>query len=166
FRAYEEVAPVQVMGAKLDQWLYNTQVTWSGVTRTPRLAGYGDLLIEQAYAYDVPIWLALGQCWRESQWGTTGLSIDHNCLWGVKDTSGKWGALRGTVAGFADYVSVPECVRAYYRLMDSPAYRGYIDAEDWARLLNKYDPQVSDGGAQHLRIVMIVKAWCEGHGIR
>lgn len=165
YRAREGLGIEATIARALEGWFAETTVTWRGVTRQPRLAGYGGLMLQLSREYNVPLWLALGQAWRESQWGTTGLAARHNCIWGVKDTSGKWGRLRGTVGGFADYASVEECIRAYYRLMDG-AYRGYIDAGDWRGLLRRYDPKVGDGSAQHYRTVMAVRTWCEARGIR
>ena len=165
YRAREGIAPAEFMAAKLDAWFAEAVVTWRGTTRTPRLVGYGGLMLEQAREHNVPLWLALGQAWRESQWGTTGLSIEHNMLWGVKDTSGKWGTLRGVVSGFADYISVDENIRAYFRLMDSPVYRGFIDAADWRGLLNRYAPAFENDTAEHYQIVMTVRRWTEERGI-
>jgi len=151
--------------ALLEQWFAETYVTWQGVTRQPRLIGHAALMVELSREHDVPLWLALGQCWRESQWGTTGLSITHNMLWGVKDAGGRWGELRGIVAGFADYATVEECIRAYFRLMDQGTYRGLIDAQDWRGLLDYYAPATENDTAEHYRIVMAVRAWAETRGI-
>jgi hypothetical protein len=151
---------------RLEEWFAETYVTYGGVTRQPRLIGHAQTIVDCAREYDVPIWLALGQCWRESQWGTTGLSINHNMLWGVKDSSGKWGQVDYYVGeGFAAYSSIDECIRAYFRLMDG-AYRHYIDAGDWRGLLNRYAPAFENDTEQHYRIVMTVKGWCEERGIR
>lgn len=164
YRAREGLGPEAQTVQRLEKWFVEERVTWRGVTRQPRLTGYAGLLVQLSKEYDVPLWLALGQCWRESQWGTTGLAINHNCLWGVKDVSGKWGRLRGTVSGFADYVSLEECCRAYFRLMDG-VYRRYIDAEDWRGLLNKYAPAYENDTEEHYRIVMAIRQEAEARGI-
>lgn len=166
WRSAEKTDPDDTMAARLDAWFMDKTVTWHGVTRTPRLSGYGGLIVAEAHAHQVPIWLALAQCWRESQWGTTGLAIDRNMLWGVKDRSGKWGEVRSvTSSGFADYITLDECIKAYFRLMDN-VYRSYIDLEDWRGLLNKYAPAIENDVQNHYVIVMTVRQWCEERGIQ
>lgn len=157
---------LEITGAKLDAWFADTYVTWRGVTRQPRICGQGLLIVQQARGRNVPVWLALGQCWYESQWWTTGLSIEHNVGWGIKDTLGRWGMITGLVQGFADYTTVEEAVLAYFRLIDSPGYRGYVDAEDWAGLLNRYAPAFENDTAAHYATVMAVRRWCEERGIQ
>lgn len=166
WRTVERTNPDEATAARLNAWFDEKLVTWCGVTRQPRLTGCGGLMVALSRAHEVPLWLALGQCWRESQWGTTGLSIEHNCLWGVKDTKGKWGELRGVICGFADYATLEECVRAYFRLMDQGTYRGLIDAEDWRGLLDYYAPASENDAENHYLIVMTVRGWCEDRGIR
>lgn len=159
YRARDGLGPEAQVVQRLEQWFGSddVRVTWQGVTRQPRLIGYGGLLVQLSRQYDVPLWLALGQAWAESQWGTTGLAINHNCIWGVKDTTGKWGQINGTIRGFADYVSVEECCRAYYRLMNG-AYRRYIDAEDWRGLINKYAPPSENNTEDYYRIIMSIRS--------
>lgn len=166
FRAREQTAPDEVIAARLEAWFAATYVTWHGVVRQPRLQGYGRLMVDLARQHNVPLWLALGQCWRESQWGTTGLSIDHNILWGMKDVLGKWGELRGLISGFADYATLEECIRAYYRLMDQGTYRELIDAQDWRGLLDYYAPASENDTEQHYKIVMTIRDRCAERGIR
>lgn len=165
FRGREQTAPDDVIGARLEAWFAETAVTWQGTTRAPRLQGYGQLMVTLARQHDVPLWLALGQCWRESQWGTTGLSIDHNMLWGMKDVLGKWGELRGVISGFADYATLEECIRAYYRLMDQGTYRRLIDTQDWRGLLDYYAPPSENNTEQHYKIVMTIRDRCMERGI-
>lgn len=164
YRARDGLGIEAQIAQSLEQWFADTTVTWRGATRQPRLARHAGLLVQLSRQYDVPLWLALGQAWRESQWGTTDPAASHNCIWGVKDTAGKWGKIRGTVSGFADYVSVEECCRAYFRLMDG-AYRHFIDARDWRGLLNRYAPAYQNDTRQHYRTVMAVRQWCEERGI-
>lgn len=154
-----------LIAQRLESWFADTHVTYQGATRQPRLTGHAALLVQLSREYNVPLWLALGQCWRESQWGTTGLSITYNCLWGVKDTIGKWGELRSTISGFADYASVEECIRAYFRLMGQGTYRQLIDAEDWRGLLDYYAPASENDTELHYRIVMGIRAKCDERGI-
>jgi len=148
----------------LEQWFAETSVTWQGVSRSPRLIGHAQTLVDCSREYDVPLWLALGQCWRESQWGTTGLSINHNVLWGMKDTQG-WGEIESVVSGFANYISVDECIRAYFRLMDA-WYRDYIAAGDWMGLLTAYAPAFENDTQEHYAIVMVIRDKCVARGIR
>lgn len=155
-----------VIAQRLEAWFAETYITYQGTTRQPRLIGHAALMVQLSREYNVPLWLALGQCWRESQWGTTGLSINYNCLWGVKDTSGKWGELAGVVSGFANYTSIEECIRAYFRLMNAPGYRALIDAGNWRGLLDRYAPASENDTAEHYQIVMAIKGRCEERGIQ
>lgn len=167
YRARDGLDPDAVVAGRLEAWFADTHVTWRGGTRAPRLIGYAQLLVQLSREHDVPLWLALGQCWRESQWGTTGLAINHNCLWGVKDVNRRWGEVDHFVgSSFASYVTLEECIRAYFRLIDSPVYRRFVDAGDWRGLLNKYAPP-SDGNDpdEHYRIVVTVRGWCKARGI-
>jgi hypothetical protein len=77
-----------------------------------------------------------------------------------------WGENTGTICGFVNYVSVEECIRAYYRLMGGPTYRPLIAGQQWRILLDLYAP-ASDGNdtAEHWQIVQIVRSWCEERGI-
>lgn len=160
--------PDEDVVSKLDRWLEETRVTWQGVTRKPRLAGHARTIVEESRKHNVPLWLALGQCWRESQWGTTGLSIDYNMLWGMKIGCGDYGEVKGTIRGFADYVDIDECIRAYFRYMDSgdKPYRSWIDSGDLEAILNFYAPPWDGNNpSQHYNIVATVRGWCEERGI-
>lgn len=171
------VTPDQEVIDRLELFFKDKKVTWNGVTRTSRLTGYGDVIVNLSREYNVPIWLALGQCWRESQWFTTGLSVRYNCGWGIKDRNGTWGIL-GTpslVSGFANYVSVGEAIHAYFRLMGSPdkPYRALIDKwyltnEDCyiREALNIYAPAYENDAYQHWIIVRTVRGWLEERGIK
>ena len=163
---------------KIDKWFKETNVTWNGVTRQPRLIGYADVVFDLSREYNVPIWLALGQCWRESQWFTTGLSIDYNCGWGLKDSKKRWGVFGNPEfvgKGFANYASVGEAIHAYFRLMDSPImpYRALIDqylaTGDMtyiSQALDIYAPGNENDIIQHHKIVRTVKDWCDQRGIK
>jgi hypothetical protein len=164
-----EVVPandIAIMGAKLDAWFLEKQVTWQGVTRTPAFYGYGELIAQLSRDTGVPIWLCLGMSWYESQWGTTGLSVRINCAFGVKDGKGKWGQIRGTVKGFADYVSTEEMIRAWFRLMSSPAYSSYIESGNWDGLCEKYGPSFENNHTEHLATTLSFRGKCEQRGIR
>jgi len=173
--------PDDIIIDKLETWFQETRVTWKGVTRTPRLVGHAKTIVNCARKYNVPIWLALGQCWRESQWFTTGLSINYNCGWGIKDGLGKWGRLGNppTIGGYANYISIDEAIEAYFKLMSSPdkPYRALIDKylaeldqqKAWeyiTQVLDIYAPSYENDTIEHHKIVRIVKGWCEERGIR
>ncbi len=165
YRARDGLDPDAEIAARLEQWFVETRVTWQGVTRQPRLIGHAALLVQLSREYRVPLWLALGQCWRESQWFTTGLATRYNCGWGIKGTN--WGALGTppTVSGFANYATVEESIRAYFRLMDSPLYRSLIDAQNWRGVLDRYAPPYENNSTEHWAIVRTVRGWCEERGI-
>lgn len=160
----------------LNTWFEETEVTWNGVTRSPKLIGLGDVFVEEATKHKIPLWLALGQCWRESQWFTTGLSIRYNCGWGIKASPEKWGTLGNPpiVSGYGNYITVEESVRAYFRYMDlqvdsktgKPLYRDLIDNHQWRSILNIYAPLFENNGAEHYAIVMKVKQWCDERGLK
>lgn len=161
----------------LDDWFQETKVTWHGVTRQTKFVGYGELFLALAEEHNVPIWLALGQCWRESQWFTTGISVDYNCGWGMKDKTGRWGTMGSPthVKGYTNYISVEEAINAYFRLMDSPdmPYRALINEHLQTgsmtpiyEALDIYAPGYENDTVQHHKIVNIVKGWCEDRGIK
>lgn len=174
------VAPIntdQQIIDKLDMWFKETKVTWNGVTRQPRLIGHAAEIVRMARFHNIPIWLALGQCWRESQWGTTGLSIEYNCLWGMKDTLCKWGMPGNPrlIKGYTNYISIDTCIDAYFKLMSSPdkPYRALIDqylaTGDMtyiSKALDIYAPGYENDTIQHHKIVRIVKDWCDERGIK
>lgn len=165
---------------RIEALLKEKPVTWNGVTRNSRLIGYGDVIENLSREYNVPIWLALGQSWRESQWFTTGLSINYNCGFGIKDSTGRWGALGNPplVKGFSNYTSVGEAIHAYFRLMNNPdrPYRALIDSylaapDSWqawgfiTQALDIYAPGYENNTIEHHKIIRIVKGWCEERGI-
>jgi hypothetical protein len=157
---------IQATGALLDEWFASTWYTWRGVARQPRVMGQGELIVRLSREHNVPIWLCLGIGWYESCWCTGGLSLTYNCGWGIKDVKGKWGSIRGVVSGFADYTSVEEMITAFFRLMDSPGYRGYIDARHWDALLERYAPSFENNHRAHVATVLTVRRWCEERGNR
>lgn len=178
------VAPInsdQTIIANLEKWFRETRVTWNNVTRPTKFIGHASLFVKLSREYNVPIWLALGQSWRESQWFTTGLSVNYNCGWGMRDRTGRWGAM-GTpthVRTFTNYVSVEEAINAYYRLMNSPKmpYRALIDkylAESdpkkaWEHImeaLDIYAPSFENDTVEHHKIVQIIKRQAEQRGIK
>jgi hypothetical protein len=163
----------QVVIDKLEQLFQEKKVTWNGVTRTPRLAGHAKEIVDFSRSTGVPIWLALGQAWRESQWFSTGLSVNYNCGWGIKDGKGVWGALGEpkSVSGYSNYATIGESIGAYFRLMSSPnrPYKALIDVGDEASIrkaLNIYAPAFENDTEQHYKIVMAVKGWLEERGIK
>ncbi len=160
--------------SRLNTWFSETYVTWSGKKRQTKLVGMGQTFVDYAEKHRIPLWLALGQCWRESQWFTTGLSVNYNCGWGIKASPGKWGKLGNpnTVQGYGNYISVEEAIKAYFVYMDTQVdgrgnylYRNLIDSHNWRSILNIYAPLYENDGAQHYSIVMQVKRWCEEHGL-
>lgn len=166
---------IEEFGGILNKWFDETKVTWNGSIRKPRICGLGELFIEQAMEHDIPLWLALGQCWRESQWFTTGLSTQYNCGWGIKASPEKWGQLGNppTVQGYGNYISVEEAVKAYFKYMDEqvgsngkPLYRDLIDSHQWRQILDIYAPAYENDTNEHYNIVMKVKQWCEEKGLR
>lgn len=174
------VEPIDSVEIRLEKWFEETKVTWNGITRPTKLVGYADVFVNLSKEYNVPIWLALGQCWRESQWFTTGLSIDYNCGWGMKDKTGRWGAMGSPthVKGYTNYVSVGEAIHAYFRLMNAPnmPYRALIDKylaepDQWIAMgyinqaLDIYAPGYENDIIQHHKIVQKVKEWTEQRGI-
>jgi hypothetical protein len=154
----------EIVAAKLDGWFSQTIVNG----RVSRLAGYGSLFVQLAKEYNVPLWLALGQCYRESQWFTTGLSRTYNCGWGIKDGYARYGALGEpkAVSGYSNYTTVGEAISAYFRLMNNSTYRPLIDGEQWSKLLNIYAPAFENNTRQHYSTVMSIKTKCEVRGIR
>lgn len=169
------VNPDQGIIDKLEKWFVVTHVTWNGKTRQPRLIGHAATIVADARKYNVPIWLALGQCWRESQWFTTGLSVDYNCGWGIKDSKGKWGIVRSTHSGYTDYVSVDESIHAYFRLMSNNGmpywalivkYYATGNMSYIYQALDIYAPASENDTAEHHQIVATVKSWCNDKGIK
>lgn len=157
---------------RLEQWFSRTSVEYQGRSRRPRLLGHAYKIVECSREYLVPLWLALGQCWRESQWFTTGLSIKYNCGWGLKDTRGRWGRLGAPplVSGYSNYLSVDEAIEAYFKLMASDIYAQYVerlpDETALRSLLDKYAPAFENDTREHYQIVTTVKQWCEARSIR
>lgn len=171
------------IATKLNKWFDETWVTWDGVSRQTKFANddFGQLFVDLSEEYNVPIWLALGQCWRESQWFTTGLSVKpapgYNCGWGMKDSKQRWGEHGNPthVKGYSNYISVEEAVGAYFRLMDSliMPYRALIDKylatgdlTYISQALDIYAPGYENDTIQHHKIVRQVKEWCEQRGIK
>jgi hypothetical protein len=156
------IVPTQSdVAMKLDKWFEQTIINGF----QSRLVGTGYIFVEDSKRYNVPIWLALGQSWAESQFYTTGLSRRYNMGWGLKDSTGKWGAVRSHVSGYTDYVSVEESIHAYFRLMNG-GYRGYIDSGNIQGLINRYAPSYENDVNAYYRTVMKVKEWCEDRGIK
>jgi hypothetical protein len=163
---------------KINKLFNERPVTWNGATRYSKLIGHEDLIVAYSRHYGVPIWLCLGQGWYETQWYTTGMSLTYNQGWGMKDTNGIWGEIKGLNKGFADYVTIEESIHAYFRLMSSPnrPYKALIDAylaepdqaKAWTYIkqaLDIYAPAFENDTMKHHRIVHIVKGWCEDRGI-
>lgn len=151
--------------AKLDKWFESTYVNGFH----SRLVGMGKVFVKDSRETGVPLWLALGQCWRESQFFTTGLSRQYNMGWGIKDSKGRWGSVRSFVgSGYTDYVSVEESIHAYFRLMSSPdmPYKSLIEQGRIREALNIYAPPFENDANEHYNIVMTVKRWTEERGIR
>lgn len=154
---------------KLDEWFDETYVNG----RQSRLVGTGRTFIDASLENNVPIWLALAQCWRESQWFTTGLSRSYNCGWGIKASPWEWGNLGypETVQGYGNYESVEEAVKAYFNYMNNQTsdggylYRDLIDNHEWKRILDIYAPPYENDSYEHYQIVMQVRKWCENKGI-
>jgi len=178
---YRHLHPKEVMYDRLENWFSETKVTWNGVTRPTKLIGYADVFIDLSEKYNVPVWLALGQSWRESQWFTTGLSVDYNCGFGMKDATGRWGPLGNPslIKGFSNYTSIGEAIHAYYKLMNSPdkPYRALIDkylaeSDPWkawgyiTQALDIYAPGYENDTIEHHKIIRVVKSWCEERGIK
>ena len=178
---YRYLHPEEVMEERLEKWFLETKVTWNGVTRPTKLVGYANVFVNLSKEYNVPIWLALGQAWRESQWFTTGLSIDYNCGFGMKDSTGRWGPLGNPplIKGFSNYTSVGESIHAYYKLMSSTEkpYRALIDSylvapDSWqawgfiTQALDIYAPGYENDTIEHHKIVQLVKTWCDKREIK
>jgi hypothetical protein len=155
----------------LDQWFDETYVNGF----QSRLVGTGRTFVEESIEHNIPIWFALGQCWAESQFFTTGLSKTYNMGWGIKASPSNWGELGvpPTINGFGNYVTVEEAVRAYFSYLDlqttgsgNRLYRDKIDNGDWQGIINIYAPS-SDGNdtSEYMRIVYKVKNWAEDRGI-
>jgi len=157
----------ELVAKKIDTWFEETKVTWNGATRQSRLKGTGWLFVKMARMHKIPIWLALGQCWRESQFFTTGLSINYNCGWGMKDSKFKWGRANGLVQGYTDYISVEESIAAYFRLMSSPTmpYAQLISKGQIKEALDIYAPPSENDTEEHYAIVMKIKQKAEQKGI-
>lgn len=157
--------PDKIVIDKLEQWFNETRVTWNGVTRSPKLIGHASLIVKLSREYNIPIWLALGQCWRESQWFTTGLSTKYNCGWGVKVPGYGCTGDPSSIRGFINYISVEEDIRAYFKYMADPKnpYRALIDKgddESIRKALNIYAPAFENDTWQHWMIVKTVRDWC------
>lgn len=171
---------------RIEALLKEKPVTWNGVTRNSRLIGYGKAIVDYSRTFNIPIWLALGQCWRESQWFTTGLSIEYNCGWGMKDREIKpgwamWGPVGNpaSVKGFTNYMNLDDAIHAYFKLMSSPdrPYRALIDKylaepDQWkawgyiTQALDIYAPGYENDTIEHHKIVRQVKTWCDERGIK
>ena len=162
--------------AAIEQLFQDKPVTYQGVKRYSKLVGLAHVIVEDARKYNVPIWLCLAQSWRESQWFTTGLSINYNCGWGIKDSKGRWGELGSPtcVSGYSNYSSEEEAVHAYFRLMGSEempykslidSYRQTSDMSYIYKALDIYAPGYENDTYQHHKIVSIVKEWCVSRGI-
>lgn len=158
----------------LNKWFEQTYVTWNGISRQTKLVGKARVFINEALDRRIPLWLALGQCWRESQWFTTGLSIQYNCGWGIKASPEKWGELSdpAIISGYGNYASVKESIHAYFKYMDEqvksngdPLYRNLIDSGQWRSILDIYAPPYENNSLEHYAIVMTVKEWCQQKGL-
>ena len=148
----------------IEQMFQDKPVVWNGVKRYSKLIGLAHVIVEDARKYDIPIWLCLGQGWWETQWYTTGMSVKYNQGWGIKDSNGRWGVIKGVHSGFADYVTIEESIHAYFRLMSSSSmpYRHLIDTGQIRKALQIYCE--NDIGS-HYATVMTVRNWCEERGI-
>lgn len=117
--------------------------------------GHEKLFLQLSDETGVPLWLALAQGWKESCWGTAGISI-----WGLKSGS-----------GFASYSSVEDAMRAYYKLIrygpsSSERYWNYLQAGNIDALVELYAP-VSDGNnhQSYMQTLYIVKGWVGKKGL-
>ena len=167
----------KIVADKIEQLFKEKPVTWNGVKRYSRLIGHGENIVRYSRQYNIPLWLALGQCWRESQWFTTGLSINYNCGWGIKDKVVKpgwavWGPVGepASVNGYTNYLNVDDAIHAYFKLMSSPdrPYKALIEAgddESIRKALNIYAPAFENDTEQHWQIVKTVRGWCKERGI-
>ncbi|MFP2905629.1 glucosaminidase domain-containing protein [Pyxidicoccus sp. 3LFB2] len=106
-------------------------------------AGQGEHILAMAEKYDVPIDLAMAMLWKESQWGTTGQSAEHNNPGNLKFV-GQPGAHEaftssGAYGSFAGWPTMEQGIEAYFQLLGTH-YRSEIDSGDWGALVNRYAP--------------------------
>lgn len=155
----------------VEQLFKDKPVKWQGVKRYSKLIGLAHVIVEDSRKYNVPLWLCLGQGWWETQWYTTGMSLNYNQGWGIKDSETRWGEIIDFHSGFANYVSVEESIHAYFKLMSSPdmPYRAWIDklmAGDESYLRTILQAYCVNKISQHLATVKTVRGWCDERGIK
>ncbi|WP_228556990.1 C39 family peptidase, partial [Myxococcus sp. AB025B] len=119
-------------------------------------AGQGEHLLQLSEQYDVPIDLALAMLWKESQWGTTGLSHEHNNPGNLKFV-GQEGAHEaftssGAAGSFAGWPTMEQGIEAYFKLLGTH-YRDFIDSGDWQGLVYRYAPPSENDSARYLQQV-------------
>ncbi len=129
-------------------------------------AGQGETLLRLAEKYDVPIDLALGMLWKESCWGSEGLSSQYNNPGNLKFV-GQPGATEaftspGAAGSFAGWPTLEQGLEAYFRLLGEH-YRGFIDAGDWQGLVNRYAPPSENNSTQYLQQVTDYAATVRRH---
>jgi hypothetical protein len=160
--------PLGIKVVALNNW-FNTQ-SWNG--KLNRFVGLGHVFVEESERHDIPVSLALCCAWAESCWGAAD-NPAYNMAFGIRATPAKWGEIRGLVIrGFGDYITMEECVRAYFRYMDGQTnskgeslYRKYIDSWDWKSIINIYAPSSENDTDAMYRIYKTVKGWCDVRGI-
>lgn len=120
--------------------------------KTTKFVGHEKLFLELSDTTGVPLWLALGQAWKESCWGTNGSSI-----WGIKGNG-----------GYVGYDSTEASIRAYYKLMrtgQSGYYWQCIQSGNIDALVERYAPSFENNHASYMQTLWIVKGWVQKKGL-
>ncbi|WP_426754008.1 glucosaminidase domain-containing protein [Myxococcus sp. Y35] len=129
-------------------------------------AGQGEQLLRLSEKYDVPIDLALAMLWKESQWGSTGLSREHNNPGNLKfvGQEGAYDAFTspGAAGSFAGWPTMEQGIEAYFKLLGT-YYRSEIDSGNWEALVYRYAPPSENDSAQYLQQVYTYAAEVRRH---
>jgi|GEM_PF-2289148 len=129
-------------------------------------AGQGEALLRLSEKYDVPIDLALAMLWKESQWGSTGLSRTHNNPGNLKfvGQEGAYDAFTspGAAGSFAGWPTMEQGIEAYFKLLGT-YYRSEIDSGNWEGLVYRYAPPSENDSAQYLQQVYTYAAEVRRH---
>lgn len=98
------------------------------------LQGTGQVLANLSVQHNVPIELALGQFWLETQWySDTGITVRKqtnnpgNIKCGSDECRQRLGATSKSISGYSTFPTLEKGIEAYFLLLDSSRYRTAVD---------------------------------------
>lgn len=124
------------------------------ILRGTGLEGKGELMLRLSKKYDIPVELALAMFRKEASFNRFGYAPQNNNPGNIR-FKGQAGAVRGA-GGFAKWGTLDEGIEAYFKLLNGPTYRKFVDRKDWDGLVNVYAPPSENDTGLYVRQV---KQW-------